>query len=68
MRIEGKKYVIATKKYPILFNDENNNKTDYFEDAELYKSENEAKIQLSGFDDDCIDEWCVIPVDITYDF
>lgn len=68
MKVQGKKYVIATKEYPILFNDRCNDQVNDFEDAKLYDSEDEAKTQLSYFDEDCIDKWCVVPVDVTYNF
>lgn len=68
MRIQGKKYVIATKKYPILFDDGFGNGVEEFDEAELYESESKAQDKLSRFDNDCADEWCVVPVDVTYNF
>ena len=68
MKVQSKKYVIATKKYPILFDDGRGDQVNDFEDAELYESEGMAKDKLSCFDEDCVDEWCVVPVDVTYNF
>lgn len=67
MKVQGKKYVIATRDYPILF-DCNGEQVDDFGDVTLYGSEEDAREQLSHFDDDCKDEWCVISVNITYNF
>lgn len=68
MKVYVKKYVIATKEYPIMFDDGSGNQAEDFEDAELYGSEYDAKEQLDRFDDDCINKWCVVPVDVTYNF
>lgn len=68
MKIQGKKYVIATERYPILFIDECGNKVDEFDNAKLYESEGTAKDRLSYFDDDSIDDLCVVGVDVTYNF
>ena len=51
-----------------MFDDGSGNQAEDFEDAELYGSEYDAKEQLDRFDDDCINKWCVVPVDVTYNF
>jgi len=68
MKIEGKRYVIATKKYPILFDGICGNSVNEIKDAKMYEDKSQADGRLSCFDGDCIDDWCVVEVSITYIF
>jgi hypothetical protein len=74
MKINFKRYVIATHERPTEFLAEAENEkgktdgkmTDYFEDALLFNSEDEASLTLEVLDDKS--KFFIMPVDIKYEF
>lgn len=66
MKITNKKYVIATKDFPLEFDDGNGNRLDSIEDARLYNDMEDAKSVLQYFDDP--DEHQIIQVSVIYEF
>jgi hypothetical protein len=68
MKIKRKKYVNATKDFPLEFDsaDSNGEDIDSLEDAYFYDSEKEATSDLDRFDEP--EKRQIIPVTITYEF
>lgn len=66
MKITNKKYVIATKDFPLEFDDGNGNRLDNIEDARLYNDMEDVNSVLQYFDDP--DEHQIIQVNVTYEF
>lgn len=67
MIIKKKRYVIATREFPLMFDDGNGNGVDAIEDAYLHDSEHKALDVLNT----CFDEPSehqVIEVTISYEF
>jgi hypothetical protein len=64
MVIEKTKFVIATKSFPLMFENDECGDTDYIEDASFYDEEKYAEDELSRFDDP--DTRLILPVKITY--
>lgn len=65
MIIENKKYVIATKSFPLEFHDGLGNMVSDFNDSHL-GSFNEVKSELECFDEP--DEYQILEVKVTYEF
>ena len=66
MKITNKKYVIATKDFPLEFDDGNGNRLDNIEDARLYNDMEDVNSVLQYFDDP--DGHQIIQVNVTYEF
>ena len=65
MIIKTKKYVIATKSFPLRFNDGRGNMESDFEDAAI-SSQIECENQLTYFDEP--DKHQILEVNVTYEF
>lgn len=66
MVIKKTKYAIVTKKFPLEFDDGNENNVDSIEEAYLYSDKEDANKILQHFDDP--DEHQIIKVDVAYEF
>ena len=66
LKILKQKYAIATKDFPLEFDDGNENGVDNIEEAHLYSDKEDADKILQNFDEP--DEYQVIKVDVTYEF
>lgn len=65
MIIENKKYVIATKTFPLKFDNGDGNNVSDFNDACL-SSYDETKAELECFDEP--DKYQILEVKVTYEF
>jgi hypothetical protein len=67
LKIENIKYVIATKEFPLEFEDRNSEgeDTELIEDAWLYDSIQTAEVELDRFDEP--DKRQIVKVKITYE-
>lgn len=65
MIIENKKYVIATKSFPLEFDDGSGNRVCDFNDAYL-GTYDEVKTQLGYFDES--DKYQILEVKVIYEF
>ena len=66
MVIKKTKYAIVTKKFPLEFDDGNENNVDSIEEAYLYSDKEDTNKILQHFDDP--DEHQIIKVDVAYEF
>ena len=74
MKLNFKRYVIATNQRPIRFLSESENEkyktdgeiTDYLEEALLFNSEYEAGLTFKTLDDMSL--FFIMPIDIKYEF
>lgn len=66
MVIKKTKYAIVTKKFPLEFDDGNENNVNSIEEAYLYSDKEDANKILQHFDDP--DEHQIIKVDVAYEF
>lgn len=65
MKIKFEKFVIATKSFPLEFDDGTGDTVDDMEYAILYETEGNAEIELERFDEP--DQFQILPVKVTYE-
>lgn len=65
MIIKNEKYTIATKDYPLTFDDGNGNSVDDLDDAYLDLSYDNTKARLENYDEP--DEFQILKVRVTYE-
>ena len=66
MTIRHKKYIIATKTYPLLFISKDGYLSGDFEDVHMFATSEECEAELSNLDED--EEYQILVVDTQYEF
>jgi hypothetical protein len=65
MRVIKEKYVIATKDFPLLFDDGNGDYLDDIEETICYEDQEDAQSELDNFDEPADHQ--ILKVKITYE-
>lgn len=68
MIITEERYVIATRDFPLEFDDGYGNNVDDIRDAKKYKKIDDAAQEINNYDEDCREQYEVRKVVISYEF